>query len=157
MPLDHGFPGSLPCSGAFCTLSSCIACACRCPLSPSRCPLSATIDRSASKERHKLLFLSPSSKLNTMSGATRGQSFQGIQGRSRWTMNTGAFPVKVWQGGRLPTVGRRPACLLRFPQRLSSPVWTPDIESHGICIATRRYMDRHSRQMSLYGYHLRNS
>ncbi len=56
---------------SLCTLPPASACACRCPLSPSRCPLSATINRSASKERHKLLFLHLSTKLNTMSEKSR--------------------------------------------------------------------------------------
>jgi hypothetical protein len=91
---------------SLCTLPPASACACRCPLSPSRCPLSATMNRSASKERHKLLFLRLSTKLNTMSEKSR-PTFSGHSSLQE------GLPIEGRQGYRAPTVDHRPACLLR--------------------------------------------
>jgi len=115
---------------------SCISVRMQMPTLTSRCPFSETINRSASKERHKLLFLSLSSKLNTMSGATPGARFQKFifANDCLWIRGSKmAFHASDRLTGVQSSNGGtpRPACLLHFAQR-----------AH-LRVELRRWLQRH--------------
>ncbi|KAE9380034.1 hypothetical protein N431DRAFT_448854 [Stipitochalara longipes BDJ] len=135
VPVDHGFPGRLPCSRAFAHFLLHQRAHADAHLHRQRCPLSATMNRSASKERHKLLFLSLSSKLNMMPEATLGPSFQGIQVRSRWDHEYGfqnGLPSEGLAGVQNSNVGTP----VGLPLALST-------EAQSSRVDPRRWFSRH--------------